>query len=466
MTGTTSALLNSTMHGMQLVQRGLSMTSSNITSATVEGYSRQKVEIFLDGDSRDAVLRRSYDEFLGREVGELTSTAGESSRYKTLTDQLQALVADPATSIGKSVDSFFAASNDLASQPHSIASRTAFLQEADNVASRIRTAAERMDFYAEQGFESLKDNVSKINELAKAIADINIKIRSSENTPGMDPPNMALDERERLVRELSGLVGTKSLTSKDGTFTVIMGKGQTLVQGAFANQLEISGDHQNPVIRITPPARSAAGTLGPEITATMTGGAIGADLKFLQHDIPENLDVLDALASGLSSGVNNVMTNGYDLQGAKGKPLFEISVASHPASSIRLALKDPAQVAAAASTDTDGKPAAGDNGAIASLLDLQDTRFIKISGNPDMTPADAYSYMASRLANAASIASTDSASRDQMLADATGRLMQSSGVNLDEEAANLMLYQQTYKAVAQLIPAMNAIFDTLLQAVR
>jgi flagellar hook-associated protein 1 FlgK len=41
-----------------------------------------------------------------------------------------------------------------------------------------------------------------------------------------------------------------------------------------------------------------------------------------------------------------------------------------------------------------------------------------------------------------------------------------SGVNLDEEAANLVKYQQAYQAAAQVISTANTLFDTLLNAVR
>jgi len=41
-----------------------------------------------------------------------------------------------------------------------------------------------------------------------------------------------------------------------------------------------------------------------------------------------------------------------------------------------------------------------------------------------------------------------------------------SGVNLDEEAANLLRFQQAYAASAQIISVANSLFDTLLNAVR
>jgi flagellar hook-associated protein 1 FlgK len=55
----------------------------------------------------------------------------------------------------------------------------------------------------------------------------------------------------------------------------------------------------------------------------------------------------------------------------------------------------------------------------------------------------------------ASINASDIAERDAV-----------SGVNLDEEAANMLRYQQAYQAAAQIIAISGQLFDTLLNAVR
>ena len=41
-----------------------------------------------------------------------------------------------------------------------------------------------------------------------------------------------------------------------------------------------------------------------------------------------------------------------------------------------------------------------------------------------------------------------------------------SGVNLDEEAANLIRFQQAYQAASQVVLTSRTIFDTLLGAFR
>lgn len=48
--------------------------------------------------------------------------------------------------------------------------------------------------------------------------------------------------------------------------------------------------------------------------------------------------------------------------------------------------------------------------------------------------------------------------------DATTRLANATGVDLDEEAARLIQYQQSYQAAARVLQAAQSVFDTLLQA--
>ncbi|AAZ28693.1 flagellar hook-associated protein FlgK [Colwellia psychrerythraea] len=53
-----------------------------------------------------------------------------------------------------------------------------------------------------------------------------------------------------------------------------------------------------------------------------------------------------------------------------------------------------------------------------------------------------------------------------LFTQAYNRNQSTSGVNLDEEAANLLKFQQAYQAASQIISTANTIFDTILAAVR
>ncbi len=57
-------------------------------------------------------------------------------------------------------------------------------------------------------------------------------------------------------------------------------------------------------------------------------------------------------------------------------------------------------------------------------------------------------------------------SAQALFTQAYNRNQSTSGVNLDEEAANLLKFQQAYQAASQIISTANTIFDTILAAVR
>lgn len=67
---------------------------------------------------------------------------------------------------------------------------------------------------------------------------------------------------------------------------------------------------------------------------------------------------------------------------------------------------------------------------------------------------------------AASQAQANRSAQQSLQKDTAAALDSVSGVNLDEEAANLLRYQQAYQAAAQLIHVASTLFDTLLAAAR
>lgn len=72
------------------------------------------------------------------------------------------------------------------------------------------------------------------------------------------------------------------------------------------------------------------------------------------------------------------------------------------------------------------------------------------------------SVVGSKASNANLTADTAQA----LYTQAYNRNQATSGVNLDEEAANLLKYQQAYQAASQIISTANTLFDTILSAVR
>ncbi|MCK5819917.1 MAG: flagellar hook-associated protein FlgK [Psychromonas sp.] len=105
----------------------------------------------------------------------------------------------------------------------------------------------------------------------------------------------------------------------------------------------------------------------------------------------------------------------------------------------------------------------GDNRNMVGMSDLQTK---KIMGGNKLTFQDLYSSIVSK--QGAKTANADIAMQStQILKNQSfERLQNAVGVNLDEEAANLLKYQQHYGAAARIISVANEIFNTILQASR
>ena len=77
---------------------------------------------------------------------------------------------------------------------------------------------------------------------------------------------------------------------------------------------------------------------------------------------------------------------------------------------------------------------------------------------------DAYGDLTADVGIRTQSAQSSLALSSRTLEDAQAARSEISGVNLDEEAARLLQYQQAYQAAAKLIATAQTVFDTLLQA--
>jgi flagellar hook-associated protein 1 FlgK len=73
-----------------------------------------------------------------------------------------------------------------------------------------------------------------------------------------------------------------------------------------------------------------------------------------------------------------------------------------------------------------------------------------------------YAQLTSQVGNKAREIQTSSLTQNKLLEQANASLQSLSGVNLDEEAANLLRYQQAYQAAGKVMQIAGTLFDTLL----
>lgn len=97
---------------------------------------------------------------------------------------------------------------------------------------------------------------------------------------------------------------------------------------------------------------------------------------------------------------------------------------------------------------------------------MADLQTAKVLDGDRRTINDSFERNVVDVGSAASSAIVEAGATNTLFEQATTRVSSSSGVNIDEEASNLMRFQQAYSASARIITTANEIFQTLLQAAR
>jgi flagellar hook-associated protein 1 FlgK len=173
--------------------------------------------------------------------------------------------------------------------------------------------------------------------------------------------------------------------------------------------------------------------------------------------------------TNLSSGESQLVNSGVlelpgltitipdQIDGGSGD-IFFVEPTLGAASSMGLTLTDPSNIAAA-----NLGSAVGDNRNMLSLIELRDAKTLK-AGTQSYTSL--YGSTLSSIAVETRSAVSNAETELSLLRSAEDRLEGIRGVNLDEEATNLIRYQQAYQAAAQVITVANEIFDTLRRASR
>jgi len=104
----------------------------------------------------------------------------------------------------------------------------------------------------------------------------------------------------------------------------------------------------------------------------------------------------------------------------------------------------------------------GDNG---NALALTDISTLKVFGNGQRSLGDLSANIVSQVGSAAARSSEELAVQSSLRQQIQLEVESVSGVNLDEEAVNMLRYQEAYMAASRIISVANDLFNTLLNVV-
>ncbi len=325
-------ILNIGLSALLAQQRALTTTANNIANASTPGFSRQRVELSERASERVgpgfagtgvdvAGLRRLSDEILAGQLRNASGSFHRADAFASLAASLDDMLAGTETGLMATMQGFANALQDVANDPSSSSSRESLLSEARNLVARLDAMDQRLNEIAGEVRTRMDAAAERITSLGSDLAEINRQLIAAGTASGSPAPSELLDQRDRLLEELSGLIQVSTTEQRDGTTSVFIGTGQVLVLGGTSAEVDVIPGNADPL----QPQVVIRG-IGPVVNVTpfLTGGELGGIIDFNREMLAPTRSGLGRIAVGLVSTVNTVHRNGMDAEGQLGGDFFSI----------------------------------------------------------------------------------------------------------------------------------------------
>ncbi|WP_275224537.1 flagellar hook-associated protein FlgK [Citrobacter farmeri] len=446
--------------GANTAQVELNVTAQNTANAMTDGYTRQVAVISSIGASSGSMnsagngvqvdsIRRVSNQYQVNQVWYAASDNGYYSTQQEYLTQLETVLSDENSSLSAGFDNFFAALNEATTSPDDSALRQQVISEAGALSLRINNTLSYIDSQSGEIASQEQAMVEQVNTLTSGIASYNQQIADAEANG--DNASALYDARDQMVEQLSGIMDVQVSIDDKGNYNVTLQNGQPLVSGQQSSTiaLETNADGSQSM------SLTFAGT-----TSSMTsdtGGSLGALFDYQNQVLSPLSDSINSMASQFADAVNTQLAQGYDLNGNPGEPLFiyDANDANGPLTVNPDLSAD--ELAFSSSPDESGN---SDN--LQALIALS-SEPLEIDNFGTVTVGEACSTIISDIGIYSQQNQTEAQAASTVYAEAQNQQSNISGVSMDEEAVNLITYQQIYEANLKVISTGAEIFDSVLE---
>ena len=283
-----------------------------------------------------------------------------------------------------------------------------------------------------------------MNRLLQQVGEMNGQIMAAET--GGQPANDLRDQRDQLVNEISRIAAVTVEERDDGSVDLIL-NGRTVVTRSSVQEFSTTLTETDSGYRI------GVVTSGNLWNVELPEGSLQGLLSSRDEVVDDVRGKLDELARTIISSVNDLHVQGQT--GSSNGLLFFTGDNLHNIEINPMLVDDPSLVATSRSGEEGDADVAHE---IAALAD-------SVVPGTGLTIGDAYrgvvTNVASRRASFEFLVENQQASVQAVEA----KIASVSGVNIDEEAANMVRYQNTYNAAARVISTVQEMFDSLINMI-
>jgi len=462
--------MNLAARSLQTQMTGVEVTGQNIANVNTPGYSRQRVNIAASPDlltgigpegtgANAASIQQIVSNLLNSQIQSQAGTSGywnsQSTALQSAQDALGEFLNGAGAASGTTATStnttgsglstklsdFFAAFSALASSP-SDSNKQAAISAANTLATSFNNINSQFGNVRTGLNQSLSDDVNSANKLLSEIADLNKQISSAEFGGGN--ANNLRDEREHDLENLSQFTSLTTSTGTNGALNITVG-GQTLVSGSTVSDTLQTYDAGGGQMLL----RTTSGG----VNLTLTGGSMQGTIDARDGELATMQSSVNSLAGALITQVNLIHGSGYTSTGGTGNTFFTGTDAG--TIGVNAALKNNASLLQISSSAT----LSGDTSLAAQISQLSTTAQASL-GNQTFTGS--YNSTVAGLGEAVSNADTQATNQAAVATMLTTQRGSVSGVNIDEEMTNMILFQRAYQASAQVVTTVNSLLGTTL----
>ncbi|MGF1874772.1 flagellar hook-associated protein FlgK [Photobacterium frigidiphilum] len=320
-------LLNMGSQGLLTAQRQLNTTSHNINNVNTEGYSRQSVvqqtndPIWWGGSQHGtgvhaAEVRRGYDQFATNELNITTTNLSYATEREGQLGRLDNMLANSSKKIPEDMNQWHDAVKAMADSPNDLGSRKVVIEKAKLVASGLNDSYGILAKQKSEANEVLSGTLNRVNDIGRELVEVH---KALIKTPASGADNDLMDRHQNLINELSQYTKVTVTPKNNETFNVMIGSGHTLVSGTESSELRmINGkpDPQQTQLAIV------EGKALKTIRNDDIGGKLAALFQYRDETLSQTMDEMGRIAIGFSDSVNELQSQGLDLNGEVGGNLF------------------------------------------------------------------------------------------------------------------------------------------------
>lgn len=454
-------IMSNALSGALASQLALSATSQNIANLQTKGYTRQAALLSAVGADASGKsvgngvqvtsLLRFSDGYKSQQMWRAAAEAGQYSQTQPYLTQLERVMGDETASLSVAVDGFFGALNAVAGDSvTSTPLRQQVLTAAGLLAQRFNSLnnvynAQRQSLTQQRGaiVASANANIDKI-------AALNARITQA-NAVG-SPVSSLIDARDLAIDELAGQMALEVSEQPGGVRDISLKTGQALVIGNVAATLKAEGAGSGQVFSLEFASTRFV------LDADKLGGQLGGLSVYERGTLTSMQDDVAAMASMLEVKVNAQLKQGYVMNSTSGVPDGKALFVFTAGATNMLTVAD-GLVPADLAFSSDGSD--GDTGNLQKLLEI-DGMTVTFKDKSGATLRDADSQLVGKL-GVLSLQNQDAlATARTMRTHAEEDWQATSGVNQDEEAINLVEYQNMYQANMKVMSVANSLFDATL----